>query len=271
MQVESHWAPIYGIRLASLCRSWVVPYSPKCTVLCFTKRKATWILCWDIVRLSETGLDLKKRTMVSAPGAVDQQSVTGGSSGPKSDALITEKVTPSFVLEVDNQPRDATEDEVKTLRHVNDRIPIAAWIVILAGAAERATYFGIIAPWRTLHYYFSDSTVCRQTDQCRKLHAECSWQQWNSWSTWAWPIDVSMLSGLFVSPQYQYRRPRRTCLEAWMWWSRFSRDVGSLISEGRRIFSTPSSSSPFSRQCYLRCCRISTWDDTSRSWSDSRE
>ncbi|KAL8733934.1 MAG: hypothetical protein Q9181_003385 [Wetmoreana brouardii] len=63
----------------------------------------------------------------------------------------TEKtVSPIAGEAVDDQPRDATEEEIKALRHVNDRIPIAAWIVILAGAAERATYFGIIAPWRTL-------------------------------------------------------------------------------------------------------------------------
>ena len=97
--------------------------------------------------------------MQSAPGAVDQESVTGTNSRPSSDALVTEKITPFVVLEVGNQPRDATEDEVKTLRHVNDRISVAAWIVILAGSAERATYFGIIAPWRTSDCHFSDLAV----------------------------------------------------------------------------------------------------------------
>ena len=97
---------------------------------------------------------------MSTPGAIDQESVTGTKLGPDSDAFVTEKTTPTVVLEVDNQPRDATEDEVKTFRHINDRIPIAAWIVILAGAAERATYFGIIAPWRTLNYHFPDPALC---------------------------------------------------------------------------------------------------------------
>lgn len=48
----------------------------------------------------------------------------------------------------DSYPRDATEEEIKILPHVVDRIPFAAWAVILAGAAERFTYFGVIAPWR---------------------------------------------------------------------------------------------------------------------------
>jgi POT family proton-dependent oligopeptide transporter len=38
---------------------------------------------------------------------------------------------------------------VDSLPHVADKVPFAAWAVILAGAAERFTYFGIISPWRT--------------------------------------------------------------------------------------------------------------------------
>lgn len=46
------------------------------------------------------------------------------------------------------QPRDATPSETSLYPHVTDKIPLSAWIVILAGAAERACYFGIIAPWQ---------------------------------------------------------------------------------------------------------------------------
>ncbi|KFA71722.1 hypothetical protein S40288_10106 [Stachybotrys chartarum IBT 40288] len=46
--------------------------------------------------------------------------------------------------------REATQDEIDTLPHVADRVPFAAWAVVVAGAAERATYFGIISPWREL-------------------------------------------------------------------------------------------------------------------------
>lgn len=81
---------------------------------------------------------------------MEKEAVAKTNSRSFPDALNTEKNVPSFAAQADNQPRDATEEEIKTLRHVSDRVPSAAWIVILAGAAERATYFGIIAPWRTL-------------------------------------------------------------------------------------------------------------------------
>ncbi|KEZ41454.1 hypothetical protein SAPIO_CDS7590 [Scedosporium apiospermum] len=43
--------------------------------------------------------------------------------------------------------RDATQEEIDSLPHVADKLPFAAWAVILAGAFERFTYFGLIAPW----------------------------------------------------------------------------------------------------------------------------
>ena len=42
--------------------------------------------------------------------------------------------------------REATQAEIDCLPHVTDSVPFAAWAVIVAGAAERFTYFGIIAP-----------------------------------------------------------------------------------------------------------------------------
>ncbi|KAL8980140.1 MAG: hypothetical protein Q9205_004699, partial [Flavoplaca limonia] len=78
----------------------------------------------------------------------DKENIPQSDSTPNSTVPNTEKSVPAQNLELGSHPRDATEDEVATLPHVTDRIPIAAWIVILAGAAERATYFGVIAPWQ---------------------------------------------------------------------------------------------------------------------------
>jgi hypothetical protein len=57
--------------------------------------------------------------------------------------------TQSNVSNTSFLPRDATEEEIESLPHITDRIPLAAWVVVLAEAAERSTYFSIIAPWRT--------------------------------------------------------------------------------------------------------------------------
>jgi hypothetical protein len=46
------------------------------------------------------------------------------------------------------EDRDATEEQINTLPLLVDKIPAAAWIVIVAGSCERFTYFGIITPWR---------------------------------------------------------------------------------------------------------------------------
>lgn len=81
-------------------------------------------------------------------------------SRDNSNTLNSGQVVPYPITQVNNQIRDATEEETKTLRHVNDRVPVAAWIVILAGAAERATYFGVIAPWRMLTGRPFELTMC---------------------------------------------------------------------------------------------------------------
>ena len=48
------------------------------------------------------------------------------------------------------QRRDATEDEINSLPHIVDNIPVAVWIAEFVGAAERFTYYGITTPWRKL-------------------------------------------------------------------------------------------------------------------------
>lgn len=52
------------------------------------------------------------------------------------------------VLETSFRPREATKEEIGTLPHVVDHLPFAVWPVVIAGAMERFTYFGLIAPWR---------------------------------------------------------------------------------------------------------------------------
>lgn len=56
----------------------------------------------------------------------------------------------SLDLDLIEPRRDATEEELRTLPHVIDDIPLAVWIAAFVGAAERFTYYGITAPWRKL-------------------------------------------------------------------------------------------------------------------------
>ncbi|KAF2720992.1 peptide transporter PTR2-A [Polychaeton citri CBS 116435] len=44
--------------------------------------------------------------------------------------------------------REATEDEVKNLRHVVDSIPNSVWIALTIGSAERFTFYAVSAPWQ---------------------------------------------------------------------------------------------------------------------------
>jgi hypothetical protein len=48
-------------------------------------------------------------------------------------------------------PRDATEDEIRTLPRVVDKIPLAAWAAALVGSAERFSYYCIISIWREFY------------------------------------------------------------------------------------------------------------------------
>ena len=44
--------------------------------------------------------------------------------------------------------RDATEEEISMYLPGIDRIPLAVWIVALAGAAERFSFYAATVPWR---------------------------------------------------------------------------------------------------------------------------
>lgn len=45
-------------------------------------------------------------------------------------------------------PRDATEEEIRTLPRAVDRIPPAAWAAALIGSGERFSYYAVISIWR---------------------------------------------------------------------------------------------------------------------------
>lgn len=44
--------------------------------------------------------------------------------------------------------RKATQDEIETLPHVVDSIPAVVWVALVAGAAERFTFYAVSTPWR---------------------------------------------------------------------------------------------------------------------------
>jgi POT family proton-dependent oligopeptide transporter len=89
---------------------------------------------------------------------MDEEKVEQLEFNPNNQA--SEKTTPALPIttetlqitsitnETDIFPRDATEEEIETLRHVIDHIPKAVWVVAFAGAAERFTYYAVTAPWR---------------------------------------------------------------------------------------------------------------------------
>lgn len=51
-------------------------------------------------------------------------------------------------LQEEDEGREPTEHEFKTLRHVADRIPYAAWLVAVVELAERFSYYGLSAPFQ---------------------------------------------------------------------------------------------------------------------------
>ena len=83
------------------------------------------------------------------------------------EALATGPNTAATPLDVTatSQPgsferRDATEEEIRSLPHVVDEIPLAVWIAELVGAAERFTYYGLTTPWRELEVHGYAGKIC---------------------------------------------------------------------------------------------------------------
>ena len=99
-----------------------------------------------------------------------------------SDYLDSQRKSDSkeHVSEADEEPRrsnsmserrNATEEEMATLRHVADRLPLAVWLVIFGGAAERFTYYALTTPWRMLSTLASMQllTDAAQRTTCKTL------------------------------------------------------------------------------------------------------
>lgn len=50
-------------------------------------------------------------------------------------------------------PRDATEEEIQTLTHELDEIPISAWLLAFTGAAANLARYGVQAIWRASQFH----------------------------------------------------------------------------------------------------------------------
>lgn len=68
-------------------------------------------------------------------------------------ALFATLLVPLRAL--DDELREPTEEEIKNLRHVIDKLPRTVWIALIVGAAERLTCYTITAPWRRVPLYLS--------------------------------------------------------------------------------------------------------------------
>lgn len=58
--------------------------------------------------------------------------------------------SPGLSPETVSEPRDATDDEIRNLPHIVDRVPLAAWAAALIGAWERFGYYSMITIWRKI-------------------------------------------------------------------------------------------------------------------------
>lgn len=72
----------------------------------------------------------------------------------KNPEVLPEKDAPSVVdairslADSDDDGRVATEDEVRDLLHVVDKIPVRLWVAYIAGILERFVWYGATAPLR---------------------------------------------------------------------------------------------------------------------------
>ncbi|TVY79814.1 Peptide transporter PTR2 [Fusarium oxysporum f. sp. cubense] len=48
----------------------------------------------------------------------------------------------------EHERRDATEEEIKELRHVVDSVSLAVWVALIANATERFTFYAVTTPWQ---------------------------------------------------------------------------------------------------------------------------
>lgn len=48
----------------------------------------------------------------------------------------------------DEEGREPTDLEMKTLRHVSEKIPLSCWLVAIVELAERFSYYGLSTPFQ---------------------------------------------------------------------------------------------------------------------------
>lgn len=90
-----------------------------------------------------TRLFLPSNNSNSTRNSVNRIEISSSLSPPSSDSQPNINASTE-----DAVTRRPTSEEISSLPHVVDKIPFAAWAVIFAGAFERFTYFGLIAPWQ---------------------------------------------------------------------------------------------------------------------------
>lgn len=87
------------------------------------------------------------------------------STSTSTDGKVVEEKRNSLTLEESVQDdvscdegRAPTEEELKTLRHVSESIPISCWLVALVELAERFSYYGLSAPFQNYMQNGPDDT-----------------------------------------------------------------------------------------------------------------
>lgn len=74
----------------------------------------------------------------------------------------------------EDEKRDATEDEVRNLRHVIGSLPFIVWIALVASGAERFTFYAVTTPWRKFNLWPQNHEDLLMFLTRRELHAVSS-------------------------------------------------------------------------------------------------
>lgn len=101
--------------------------------------------------------ELQPRLVLASAGnlssfADNDVSLSSSKTGPKEFLEPKNQANLDVISVADSDDgRIATEDEVRNLLHVVDKIPVRLWVACLAGILERFVWYGATAPLRT--YY----------------------------------------------------------------------------------------------------------------------
>ena len=128
----------------------------------------------------------------SDPIAVREEIVKAPLS--KSGTLISEYEYNTSMNE-DAEGPEPTEEEYKTLREVSDKVPYAAYLVILIEFCERFTYYGLSGPFQNYIQY-------PDPGECKSLYSFLSFPLF---------LFISKLNMVSLLPLVYYR----SCQTAW--------------------------------------------------------